>query len=563
ERDQATETAVSQMGTDGRLHRDNDGRIIHATMTEKMLTLLLAKLANLVPEGGIWMNTQRPEWNDANNALVGKGLSVVTTAYLRRFIAFWLTQLAEAERKTFKVNIAVAHLFATLHNIFAGYQLYLQTGFTDEARREMMDALGTAVTAYRSAIYQNGIPTAKKEINTPALRAFLTLTQSYIEQTLHANKRADGLYHTYNILNLDEGKAGVANLYLMLEGQVAILSSGLLTAEKGLALLQSLRDSDLYRADQHSYMLYPHRRLPNFREKNNVPAAKVAGSKLTAALVAAGDRRLLVRDEANVYHFNGKFRNANDAIAMLDALAQEPAYAEMAVAEREFILDLFEQTFNHRAFTGRSGTFFAFEGLGSIYWHMVSKLLLAAQEVYLQAMREGVDKPIADALAEAYYDIRSGIGFNKSPDVYGAFPTDPYSHTPMGSGARQPGMTGQVKEEILTRWGELGVSVEGGSLHFAPILLRTDEFLTMFTNFTYLDADGREQTIALPANSLAFTFCQTPIVYTRGGQVGIEIMWGDGRSVTLPSNCLDVDTTRHILNRDGRIKQVHVAVSVP
>ena len=66
-----------------------DGNIIHATMTEKMLMLLLAKLTNLVPEGGIWMNTQRPEWNDANNALVGKGLSVVTVAYLRRFVAFW------------------------------------------------------------------------------------------------------------------------------------------------------------------------------------------------------------------------------------------------------------------------------------------------------------------------------------------------------------------------------------------------------------------------------------------------------------------------------------------
>jgi hypothetical protein len=43
------------------------------------------------------MNTQRPEWNDANNALVGKGLSVVTVAYLRRFIAFWQEQLAGAE----------------------------------------------------------------------------------------------------------------------------------------------------------------------------------------------------------------------------------------------------------------------------------------------------------------------------------------------------------------------------------------------------------------------------------------------------------------------------------
>jgi hypothetical protein len=30
-------------------------------------------MSNLIPEGGIWMNTQRPEWNDANNALVGNG----------------------------------------------------------------------------------------------------------------------------------------------------------------------------------------------------------------------------------------------------------------------------------------------------------------------------------------------------------------------------------------------------------------------------------------------------------------------------------------------------------
>ena len=55
-----------------------NGRVLHATLAEKLLTLLLAKLVNFVPEGGIWMNTQRPEWNDANNALVGKGLSVVT-----------------------------------------------------------------------------------------------------------------------------------------------------------------------------------------------------------------------------------------------------------------------------------------------------------------------------------------------------------------------------------------------------------------------------------------------------------------------------------------------------
>ena len=191
--------------------------------------------------------------------------------------------------------------------------------------------------------------------------------------------------------------------------------------------------------------------------------------------------------------FNGRFRNANDVAAVLDSLAQEPAYAEMAVAERDFFLNLFEATFNHRAFTGRSGTFFAYEGLGSIYWHMVSKLLLAAQEIYQQAVREGAAKNVTDAFAEAYYDIRAGIGFNKSPDKYGAFPTDPYSHTPIGSGARQPGMTGQVKEDILTRWGELGAFVHGGQLHFAPTLLRPDEFLSEESEFCYVDISGESK----------------------------------------------------------------------
>ena len=42
--------------------------------------------------------------------------------------------------------------------------------------------------------------------------------------------------------------------------------------------------------------------------------------------------------------------------------------------------------FDHKSFTGRSGTFFGYEGLGSIYWHMVSKLLVAAQENCLLAI---------------------------------------------------------------------------------------------------------------------------------------------------------------------------------
>ena len=57
-------------------------------MIEKLLVLALTKISNFIPNGGIWMNTQRPEWNDANNALVGYGTSMVTLYYLRRYLVF-------------------------------------------------------------------------------------------------------------------------------------------------------------------------------------------------------------------------------------------------------------------------------------------------------------------------------------------------------------------------------------------------------------------------------------------------------------------------------------------
>jgi hypothetical protein len=309
-------------------------------------------------------------------------------------------------------------------------------------------------------------------------------------------------------------------------------------------------------------MLYPNRRLPGFRQKNNVTADQVANSELVAALSDLGDVRLLIRDEAGVYHFNGRFRNASDVAEVLDKLAIEPAYIELVSVERDFILDLFESTFNHRAYTGRSGTFFAYEGLGSIYWHMVAKLLLATQECYQQAVDAEVDHAVTASLAEAYYDIRQGIGFNKSPAEYGAFPTDPYSHTPIGGGARQPGMTGQVKEEILTRLGELGVLLRNGMLCFAPTLLASSEFLDEADEFSYIDTEGKPKTLPLSPGSMAFTICQTPVEYVRGDSVKIDVILTEGRTVTVGEKCLDLRTSQSIVDRDGQVAMLRVTVQI-
>ncbi len=223
--------------------------------------------------------------------------------------------------------------------------------------------------------------------------------------------------------------------------QVAILSSGYLTPKESLDVLDALKNSSLFRSDQYSYLLYPDRDLPKFSEKNNIPTQQVNESKLLSKLIADNDTTIIRTDDAGNYHFNGTFRNADVLAKALNTL-DTGKYGVLLRKEKTTVLNIFEEMFDHQSFTGRSGTFYGYEGLGSIYWHMVSKLLLATEESFFKAIDEQADAAVIGELKDHYYEIKAGIGLYKSPGLYGAFPTDAYSHTPGNSGARQPGQAG-------------------------------------------------------------------------------------------------------------------------
>jgi hypothetical protein len=321
------EARVKEIGTDGRLVFTKEEQVMQVSLAEKLLVLLLAKLVNFVPEGGIWMNTQRPEWNDANNALVGKGLSVVTLCYLRRFIAFCQDLFDQSSPEVFHLSEEVQQFFKQVFKILKQYQPLLGGAFTDQSRRGVMDALGEAGSDYRWNYYNTGLSGNRSALPAVEIAEFLDLAQKYVEHSLRANRRSDHLYHAYNILHLDQGGASVSYLYEMLEGQVAILSSGMLDAAESLALLESLYNSALYQPETQSYILYPDRRLPGILEKNRLTQNQVRSVDLFNALIEAQDRSIITKDINGIFHFSGHFRNIKDVNQALNALkGRSPIY---------------------------------------------------------------------------------------------------------------------------------------------------------------------------------------------------------------------------------------------
>ncbi|WP_428775827.1 hypothetical protein [Vibrio sp.] len=553
-----TEQRVCELGSDGKLLLNAAGDVYQVNLTEKVLVPLLAKLSNLVVDGGIWLNTQRPEWNDANNAIVGNGLSMVTLYYMRRYVAFLQSVICRAGSSISLSNEVadwITDLSARLQPL--AEQVGHETLSPEQRMAVLRDLVGCG-DRYRRRVYQQGGFSGKTRFERQHIEQLLSSTLAVLDASIINNQRSDGLYNAYNIVSFDQQSLQIEPLYPMLEGQVAVLSSGQLDPKQAARLLDTLFKSDIYRADQHSFMLYPDRQLVRFMDKNRIPESALENSALLQQMLNAGDERIIKRDLSGQLRFRAEFNNAQSLQAAIDSLQAE--YPNANPQEWQQVLACYEQVFNHKAFTGRSGTMFGYEGLGCIYWHMVSKLLLAVQENYQQAFELDPTSELCQQLCEQYYRVRAGIGFNKSPQHYGAFPTDPYSHTPKHAGAQQPGMTGQVKEELIARFRELGLVIRNGVIELHPQLLSRDEFLTQAKPFHYLRWDNQPAQLNINRNELAFTYCQVPFVYrvTESDDAVVTVHMQDGSQVTLRQLTLPGHIASALFERKGLVHQVEV-----
>ncbi|HHB1584862.1 TPA: hypothetical protein ACN96R_000459 [Vibrio metschnikovii] len=554
------EDRVARLGSDGRLILDDEENIYQVNLCEKIVVPLLAKLSNLVLDGGIWLNTQRPEWNDANNAIVGNGLSMVTLYYMRRYVTFLQDLLADIPNSVSISQEVFDWMQSTTRILQDAVKEIRQGTVNRQTRKAILTQLEKAADDYRQRIYRMNGLSGKTKVEKNVFDKLLYASLQVLDSSIHHNLRDDGLYNAYNILNYSGESLNIEPLYPMLEGQVAVLSAGILSPKQAVMLLGNLFNSEMYRDDQQSFMLYPDRELPAFVQRNRIDVTDVTAKLAITQMLARDDQRIIQQDVHGDYHFHASFENVGVLRSAIQNIKGD--YPELATESWDELETLYEHVFNHKAFTGRSGTMFGYEGLGCIYWHMVSKLLLAVLENYQTAFSLDPDSLETKQLAEYYYRVRQGIGFNKTPQNYGAFPTDPYSHTPKHAGAQQPGMTGQVKEEILTRFSELGIIVKNGSIYIQPNLLKKQEFLTQTASFTCLDVSGEKHSYVLDVGQLGFTYCQVPFIYQLSVEAEgqIEVIFDDGRQQLFSQLQLNTVISQQIFARTAKVAKVVVTL---
>ena len=538
-----------EYGTDGKMLMNN-AQIYRVGFMEKLIVPILAKLSNFVIGGGIWMNTQRPEWNDANNAIVGNGLSMVTVYQLYRHLTHcvkMIRSMSAEDAITFSTEVKT--WFDEISAVVSNHQNLTPRSFLDRA--------GESFSKYRNKVYADGF-SGKESLSVKRIVVFCEDALRVLGKTIEANKRDDGMYHSYNILTLTDGGLDVSHLFLMLEGQTAVLGSGWLNPAEALTLVKAMENSDLMNPLLGQFFLYPMKRLNSFMKRNVIPQELVEKSKLITALLIDGHEGFVLKDAEGEVRFHDTIQQSSDVEKWLTQLRESPEYCKAATESASHLREVYEKVFAHKQFTGRSGIMYKYEGIGCIFWHQNSKFMVSLQESFINATESGANE--SAELKDAYYRLYKGFGFRKTPQEWGAFPFEPYSHTPYAMPAQQPGMTGQVKEEILNRLAELGVAVDGGVLSFDPVLLRREEFLNVAGVFRYVDVNGEFNEIHLPKGSLAFTVCQVPVVYSLGSENSVKVYENESQESGAGGLTLTKQQSEAVFRRDGSVKKIEVTI---
>jgi hypothetical protein len=78
--------------------------------------------------------------------------------------------------------------------------------------------------------------------------------------------------------------------------------------------------------------------------------------------------------------------------------------------------------------------------------------------------------------------------------------------------------------------------------------------------FNYINLAKEKCHVDLEVDSLAFTYCQVPVIYQKASSSAIKVFLSDGRVSSFKGKSLDVETSQMLFNRGGQIDKLVVSV---
>jgi hypothetical protein len=104
----------------------------------------------------------------------------------------------------------------------------------------------------------------------------------------------------------------------------------------------------------------------------------------------------------------------------------------------------------------------------------------------------------------------------------------------------------------------MGVHVENGELAFVPQLICRTEFLVEPKTFHYCDVERSPRTLNLEPGTVAFTYCQVPVVAHRSGPQHIQVTFAGGTTQHVDGLKLDAARSAAIFDRLETIQRLDV-----
>ncbi|MFZ5940610.1 MAG: hypothetical protein ACOYXB_08550 [Bacteroidota bacterium] len=532
--DESIRSKVKIKGADAKFLTGRYGEIAHTSLTEKLLIALLTRLGNFIPGGGIWINTQNADRYCSVNELTGCGISMVTTYQINRLLNFLIKQFKKDHRKSFPVSPYLVTFLKDIMLVLNGTDPG-QAAESSLIRKKLMDKLGIAGSIYRQSVYSD-YPEVKERLLKENILEFLELAGKHIRETIRVSIRKDGLYNTYNLLEVKGNKAEIVHLEEMLEGQVAILGACFLSLESAVSLLENIKQSSLYDTRLNKYHLFPARVYQGILEKNNIAPHYQRRYPVIRSLLKFCKQPVFRQDMKGNLHFNG---DLNHVSYLKDCLT---GLYVLNAPEKENILGLYNTVFKKDSIAGKSNLLSKKEDYGNYYWFILSELLYNVASLSENVHYSETPSKINLDLKSSYYSIRQDLGLNREPSRSNTFPTDPCFCSPVGRNGWQPGLSGRVKEEMKCRMKELGVLIHDGTLHFKPFLINEQEFIRPQNGEPYL----------------IFSICSIKVVYYLAARTLLLVKKFCGDIIELEDMTIPRQLSNEIFSRSGLVESIEV-----